>query len=99
MDPNVDDTLLWRRRQRWSIVVFLLALPQVVFIYLFVVSLIQTRNVIHPGQGFALAMVISIVGPIFLFMFIVTLMCWAVKRQYDKEWRKRGYSVSIFSRH
>jgi len=32
MDPNVDDGLLLRRRRRWSIAVFILALPQVMFI-------------------------------------------------------------------
>jgi hypothetical protein len=89
----MDDMLLWRRRQRWSMVVFLLALPQVVFICFFVVRLIQTRNVTDPGLGFALAMVIFIFGPILLFMFVVTLVCWSVKRQYDKEWRKCGHTA------
>jgi hypothetical protein len=63
------------------------------FICLFVVRVIQTHAMTDPGAGFAMAMTIIIFGPILLLMSIVTLMFWFKKRQYDKEWRKRGHTA------
>jgi hypothetical protein len=95
MNLNVDDRLLWQRRQRWSSSFDLLILPHAVFICLFVVRLIHLYR--HDRIGFELAVSLGIIDlPLLLilltFTVALTLRCWIMKRQYDREWRNRGHA-------
>jgi hypothetical protein len=95
MNLNVDDRLLWQRRQRWSSSFVLLIFLQAVFICLFVVRLIHLYR--YDAIGFEIAVSFGLIYfplLLILLMFTValTLRCWIMKRQYDREWRNRGHA-------
>jgi len=91
----VDDRLLWQRRQRWSSFFDLLIFLYAVFICLFVVRLIHLYH--DDKMGFELLASLGILYfPLLLVLLIftgaLTVGCWTMKRQYDREWRNRGHT-------
>lgn len=95
MNLDVDDRLLWQRRQRWSSLFDLLIFLHAVFICFFVVLLIHLYR--NDAIGFVLLLSLGLIYfplPLIPLMLTValTLRCWIIKRQYDREWKNRGHA-------
>lgn len=91
MEPNADDMLLWRCRQRWSAVAFILALLQAVLICLVGVRLVQLYYTDEIGFAVVVGFGMPYFIPLLMFMGALTLGCWIIKDHYDKKWRNRGH--------